>query len=221
MSIRNQLNREISRGFLASWIVLTCFPGLILSAVVTLDKMEIYKTHEWLAGNPTVYFACKGENKTLLPDVTRKDVTYVFKGQESWQPLTELESRKCKRCGFYEQDTIKSDDKFDEWEFCSSDFQDGKYIRIKEKEFNATFLCQQCTSLPPGGKKASAEDEGVNKKLVGFIIAMVVLVSAVLIIIGMTVYKYWQKRKRQQDQARFLKLFEDGDEIEEELGLGP
>jgi cbb3-type cytochrome oxidase subunit 3 len=33
-------------------------------------------------------------------------------------------------------------------------------------------------------------------------------------------YKYWQKKKREQDQARFLKLFEDGDDIEDELGLG-
>lgn len=33
--------------------------------------------------------------------------------------------------------------------------------------------------------------------------------------------KYWQKRKRQQQQARFLKLFEDADDIEDELGIGP
>ena len=26
-------------------------------------------------------------------------------------------------------------------------------------------------------------------------------------------YKYWQKRKREHDHARFLKIFEDGDDI--------
>ncbi|RWW03194.1 hypothetical protein BHE74_00012116, partial [Ensete ventricosum] len=34
------------------------------------------------------------------------------------------------------------------------------------------------------------------------------------------VYKYWRKRKREQDQARFLKLFEEGDDLEDELALG-
>lgn len=34
-------------------------------------------------------------------------------------------------------------------------------------------------------------------------------------------YKYWQKRKKQRQQAQFLKLFEDADDIEDELGIGP
>lgn len=66
-----------------------------------------------------------------------------------FQPLTELTDKKCKRCGIYEHDSIKSDDVFDEWEFCASDFtsSDGKYIHVKEKEFNATFLCPECVPL--------------------------------------------------------------------------
>ncbi|KAI3822406.1 hypothetical protein L1987_09996 [Smallanthus sonchifolius] len=31
----------------------------------------------------------------------------------------------------------------------------------------------------------------------------------------------FQKRKRRQEQARFMKLFEDTDDIEDELGIGP
>lgn len=34
---------------------------------------------------------------------------------------------------------------FDEWELCSSDFKDGKYIHFKEGQFNATLLCPNCT----------------------------------------------------------------------------
>ena len=34
------------------------------------------------------------------------------------------------------------------------------------------------------------------------------------------VYRYSRKRKREQDQARFLKLFEEGDDLEDELALG-
>lgn len=182
--------------------------------------MEIYNTHELFNGKPTVYFACKGENKTFLPDVSAKNVLYTFKGEESWQPLTELESNKCKRCGIYEHDTMNSDDTFDEWEFCSSEFKDGKYIRFTEDEFNATFLCPQCISLPAGSNEASAAHNGAKKTHIALAVVIAAMVSAVMVVAGVAVYKYWQKRKRQQDQARFLKLFEDEDDIEDELGLG-
>lgn len=59
--------------------------GLVLSADVTLRSMEINKTHEWLNSKPTVYFKCKDENMTVLPDVKEAHVLYNFKGQESWQ----------------------------------------------------------------------------------------------------------------------------------------
>lgn len=41
---------------------------------------------------------------------------------------------------------------FEEWEFCPSDFTvpDGKFIRFKDKEFNATFLCSECTAFANG-----------------------------------------------------------------------
>lgn len=64
----------------------------------------------------------------------------------------ELSSKKCKRCGFYEEDIIELDDVFDEWEFCPSDFTapDGKYMRSKDKELNATFSCKECLPLGEG-----------------------------------------------------------------------
>ncbi|XP_076889394.1 uncharacterized protein LOC143540135 [Bidens hawaiensis] len=95
-------------------IILLCFPELLLSAVVTLQSLEIYTTHEILASTPKVYFKCNGENKTVLPDVKKKNNLYTFKGEESFQPLTSFESTKCKRCGFYEEDRFTSDDVFDE-----------------------------------------------------------------------------------------------------------
>ncbi|XP_022000123.1 uncharacterized protein LOC110897699 [Helianthus annuus] len=209
-----------------SIILLFCFPEVLLSAVVTLHSLEIYTTHELLASTPTVYFRCSGENKTYLPDVTKKNTLYTFRGEESFQPLMKFESTKCKRCGFYEEDRITSDDVFDEWEFCPSDFKsdDGRYIRTKDKEFNATFLCPECV------KKGTLEssDTALHEKgngmhwSVKLIIAISVVASTVLLIIGLIVaYKYWLKRKRQHEQARFLKLFEDTDEIEDELGIGP
>ncbi|KAF2282629.1 hypothetical protein GH714_043798 [Hevea brasiliensis] len=119
-------------------------------------------------------------------------------------PLTEFTSKKCKRCGFYEEDKLKSDDVFDEWEFCPSDFvdSDGKYRRIKDKEFDATFLCPQCVPLAADALDTFAEY--LNQAVV---LSLVECSST-------------GKKKREQEQARFLKLFEDGDDIEDELGLG-
>ncbi|XP_050382687.1 uncharacterized protein LOC126799515 [Argentina anserina] len=221
MPIRNQLDFRVPIKFLAFCVFLSCFPGCILSATVTLDSIEIYNTHELLK-QPTVYFKCQhDQNKTVLPDVKDKKVLYKFNGQESWQPLTELNDKKCKRCGFYEEDAIKSDDVFEEWELCPSDFggHDGKFRRVTKDEFNATFLCPKCDT---SGSKSNSKSHGESKGN-GIPIALVLLIVLVVLAVCMTGvvagYKHWQKKKRQQEQARFLKLFEDGDDIEDELGL--
>lgn len=157
----------------------------------------------------------------MLPDVKRTNVSYSFNGEESWQPLTELQGTKCKRCGIYEDDPLKYDT-FDEWELCPSDFTaEGSYKRFKEKEFNATFLCHGCSQVGAGSNKESGTEKeeqkgGMHPGIVVLIVVLLLGVVAVGLLVG---YKYWRKKKRQQEQARFLKLFEDGDDIEDELGL--
>ncbi|XP_078182100.1 uncharacterized protein LOC144575735 isoform X2 [Carex rostrata] len=37
--------------------------------------------------------------------------------------------------------------------------------------------------------------------------------------IGFFLFKYWQKKKREEQHARLLKLFEEDDELEVELGF--
>ncbi|XP_051130182.1 uncharacterized protein LOC127250800 [Andrographis paniculata] len=203
--------------------VVTYFPALVPAAVVTLDSIELFRTHEWLPTKPTIYFQCKGENVTFLPDVKEKHVFYAFKGQESWQPLTELQDNKCKRCGIYEKDTLKSDDVFDEWEFCASDFtsSDGKYIHYKDKELNATFLCPECVPLG----SASDHSPKSNNSSQTMHWALILLISALVlsVLVGATVvaYKYWKRRKQEQEHARFLRMFDEDDDIEDELGIGP
>ncbi|KAK7378593.1 hypothetical protein VNO80_04038 [Phaseolus coccineus] len=201
------------------------FPGLVVSADVTLSSIEIFTTHEWLKATPSLYFQCKGDNKTKLLDVKETNVSYTFKGEESWQSLTNFFGKKCKRCGFYEEDKILYDDVFDEWELCPSDFTtpDGRYVHFKEKEFNASFLCPDC--LPISGVSVSAppaknQDQSKKGMHGAVIVLLTILVLAILTLAILVVYKYWQKKKREQDQARFMKLFEDGDDIEDELSLG-
>ncbi|XP_058215928.1 uncharacterized protein LOC131327003 [Rhododendron vialii] len=223
MLSRRRLNppRAFHPFLLCFVLFLSWFPGSILSAVVTLDSIEIFKTHEWLA-KPTVYFQCKGENKSVLPDVKEKHVAYTFKGEESWQPLTDFPNKKCKRCGFYEKDFFKSDE-FDEWEFCPSDFTepDGRYTHFTDKEFNATFLCSECVSHGIDSNHPSGSHNGGKGMHWVLILTLSILVSVVSIVGSVTAYKFWQKRQREKEQARFLKLFEEVDDIDDELGLGP
>lgn len=54
-----------------------------------------------------------------------------------------------------------------------------------------------------------------------FLLLICALVSIVLVLGAATAYKFWKKKKRQHEQARFLKLFEEDDDIEDELGIGP
>lgn len=58
--------------------------------------------------------------------------------------------------------------------------------------------------------------KGLNIPIV-ILISAIVTILIILVLIGG--YRHWQKKKRQQDQARFLKLFEEQDDIEDELGL--
>ncbi|KNA16564.1 hypothetical protein SOVF_087550 [Spinacia oleracea] len=199
-------------------IFLSCFPGYLSAAVVTLQSIQIYRTHDWLH-RPTIYFHCKGENKTVLPDVKKVNTSYTYKGEESWQPLTEFSSTKCKRCGIYE-DGFFTDDKFDEWEFCPSDFTagEGRYTLVKGGEFNATFICSTCVDIGADNAVPRSDTKG-NRISVAIVVLISAAVTTVVIVVFIGGYKYWQKKKRRHEQARFMKLFEEHDDIEDELGL--
>ncbi|CAL5378010.1 unnamed protein product [Camellia sinensis] len=49
------------------------------------------------------------------------------------------------------------------------------------------------------------------------VIACLVIVAAVFL--SFFLYKLWQKKKREEQYARLIKLFEEDDELELELGL--
>ncbi|KAF7014825.1 hypothetical protein CFC21_028766 [Triticum aestivum] len=200
------------------FVALCSIPGAFSSRLVTLDTVDIFTTHEWFS-RPTVFFRCSGDNQTYLPDVKEANLIYTFKGEESWQPLTELPEKKCKRCGLYEQDMFRND-VFDEWELCSSDFKDGKYTHFKEGQFNATFLCPNCTvSAGDAATHHSSSEVEAKKTSVAVTIIVSVLASVIVVLALFGGYKYWLKKKRERDQLRFLKLFEEGDDMDDELGL--
>ncbi|KAE8806101.1 hypothetical protein D1007_17781 [Hordeum vulgare] len=201
------------------FVALCSIPGAFSSRLVTLDTIDIFTTHEWFSSKPTVFFRCSGDNQTNLPDVKEANLIYTFKGEESWQPLTELPEKKCKRCGLYEEDMFRND-VFDEWELCSSDFKDGKYIHFKEGQFNATLLCPNCTvSAGDAAAHHPSSEVETKKTSVAVIIIVSVLASVIIVLALFGGYKYWLRKKRERDQLRFLKLFEEGDDMDDELGL--
>uniref|UniRef100_M4CZC6 DUF7953 domain-containing protein n=1 Tax=Brassica campestris TaxID=3711 RepID=M4CZC6_BRACM len=125
--------------------------------------------------------------------------------------IPEISGEKCKRCGIYEQGSLISDKEFDEWELCPSDFSASQiYMHFKEKEINATFVCHGCAKLDSVSAGAttgsSSKEEGDNGSKV-----------AIAIVAG----GHSKRMKLQRDQARFMKLFEENDEPEDELGLEP
>jgi heme/copper-type cytochrome/quinol oxidase subunit 2 len=68
---------------------------------------------------------------------------------------------------------------------------------------------------PKNGTKSEAQSKGHAGQTVLFILLGVGVVG----LLSFFLFKYWQKKKREEQHARLLKLFEEDDDIEVELGL--
>lgn len=85
-----------------------------------------------------------------------------------------------------------------------------------------TAIAQDFVSLQlPGDAAAhhSSSEVEAKKTSVAIIIIVSVLASVIVVLALFGGYKYWLKKKREWDQLRFLKLFEEGDDMDDELGL--
>ncbi|CAN6337568.1 unnamed protein product, partial [Urochloa humidicola] len=83
----------------------------------------------------------------------------------------------------------------------------------------AAGICAQFAAVlagdPKDDKKAEAQPKGHTGKTVLFVLLGV----GAVILLSFFIFKYWQKKKREEQHARLLKLFEEDDDIEVELGL--
>ncbi|KAL3614470.1 hypothetical protein CASFOL_028251 [Castilleja foliolosa] len=70
------------------------------------------------------------------------------------------------------------------------------------------------SSTPKNGTKS--ESHGVGK---GSKIALICLALLAVCLLSFFLFRFWQKKKREEQYARLLKLFEEDDELEVELGL--
>uniref|UniRef100_A0A7N0TBV0 Transmembrane protein n=1 Tax=Kalanchoe fedtschenkoi TaxID=63787 RepID=A0A7N0TBV0_KALFE len=73
-------------------------------------------------------------------------------------------------------------------------------------------------SLGAGDSKDDSSNSN-NKSSVGVRLLLVCLALLAAVAFSVFLYKVWQKKKRADQHARLLKLFEDDDELEVELGI--
>ena len=67
------------------------------------------------------------------------------------------------------------------------------------------------------GTKADASSKSSNNT--GREVLLICLIVAVVVGVSVVLFKLWQKKKREEQHARLLRLFEEDDELEVELGL--
>lgn len=98
--------------------------------------------------------------------------------------------------------------------------QNNQNIGVYSTDFQfQTTNCLQCFAVlagdPNDDKKAEAQPKGHTGKTILFVLLGV----GAVILLSFFIFKYWQKKKREEQHARLLKLFEEDDDIEVELGL--
>ncbi|OMO92294.1 hypothetical protein COLO4_17708 [Corchorus olitorius] len=75
-------------------------------------------------------------------------------------------------------------------------------------------ISDDSTSSKNSSKTKSNASSNTGTKVV-----LILLGLAALGLISFLLFKFWQKKKRDEQYARLLKLFEEDDELEVELGL--
>ncbi|TVU19416.1 hypothetical protein EJB05_35563 [Eragrostis curvula] len=86
----------------------------------------------------------------------------------------------------------------------------------------AAGICAQFATVLAGDTQTAKDDnksEAQSKGHTGQTVLLVLLGVGAAILLSFFLYKYWQKKKREEQHARLLKLFEEDDDIEVELGL--
>ncbi|KAL6877198.1 hypothetical protein ACP4OV_012869 [Aristida adscensionis] len=79
-----------------------------------------------------------------------------------------------------------------------------------------------CAEFATAGDPQTSKDDtkaAQSKGHTGQTVLFVLLGVGAAILLSFFIFKYWQKKKREEQHARLLKLFEEDDDIEVELGL--
>ncbi|KAF2547520.1 hypothetical protein F2Q70_00019663 [Brassica cretica] len=74
-------------------------------------------------------------------------------------------------------------------------------------------------SLSGDSKNTNKAESHTSSSRTGTKVILVLLGFVAVAMFSFFLYKLWQKKKRDEQYARLLKLFEEDDELEVELGL--
>ncbi|XP_030539196.1 uncharacterized protein LOC115747258 [Rhodamnia argentea] len=93
--------------------------------------------------------------------------------------------------------------------------------------FLPVLLASILLRLSPGSSDDSSNSKNGTKSEIhdkssgnaGSMVLVVLVVIVAVALFSFVLYKLWQKKKRAEQYARLLKLFEEDDELEVELGL--
>ncbi|CAI9101529.1 OLC1v1038872C3 [Oldenlandia corymbosa var. corymbosa] len=90
---------------------------------------------------------------------------------------------------------------------------------MQYKENSENFLAGFSDDSPnaKNGTKSDSHTPLAGSK--GSRIAIICLIVLAVVVLSFSLFKFWQKKKREEQYARLLKLFEEDDELELELGL--
>ncbi|KAI3972832.1 hypothetical protein MKX01_019490 [Papaver californicum] len=91
---------------------------------------------------------------------------------------------------------------------------------------NFFFLSLSLLLIPGLASDPSSSKDGVkaeghtsSSKNTGVTVLFVFVGLVAVVVLGVFLFKMWQKKKREEQHARLLRLFEEDDELELELGL--
>ncbi|KAF8411939.1 hypothetical protein HHK36_004497 [Tetracentron sinense] len=104
---------------------------------------------------------------------------------------------------------------------------------IKDVAFDirplGTELCQSYQAISvfvgladdPSNSKSGTKVEShtASSSSTGLRVVLICLGLVAVVVFSVFLFKKWQKKKREEQHARLLRLFEDDDELEVELGL--
>ncbi|XP_042437538.1 uncharacterized protein LOC122023481 isoform X1 [Zingiber officinale] len=71
----------------------------------------------------------------------------------------------------------------------------------------------------PSKDSTTASNHSSSGHKTGLKVLLACVGVAILLVLSFFLFKMWQKRKREEQHARLLKLFEEDNELEVELGL--
>ncbi|XP_020575790.1 uncharacterized protein LOC110021581 [Phalaenopsis equestris] len=104
-------------------------------------------------------------------------------------------------------------------EMCSGDVRGLSWRHLVLLTLFALQLIPGFGVTPSTSKVVGANESSKSSGSSGRVVLLICLGLAAFVALSVFIFKLWQRKKREEQYARLLKLFEEDDELELELGL--